>query len=184
MFVMTKVHPTGRSLPPGFGLQWEFAESDKQMARKAIIFLENRRLLFGERHMEDEMDCVRSAIEIRNRITDLIPAAREGKGVELSLRAIRAACTQFVNAAGPEAQNFRGFRGHGANPFGQALGELRSLVGIQVALLVDQYKFKVEEDLLSIFPPSDDQNLSWIPRFQKEVVGYALGPRHPPDKRP
>lgn len=170
---MTKVRPTGFSLPPGFGIQWEFAESDKQIARNAIIFLENRRLLFGERHMEDEMHCVRSAIEIRNRLTDLIPSARQGKGVEQSLRAIRAACTQFVNQAGPGARNFQGFHGHGANPFGQALGELRSLVGIQLALLVDRYKFKVEEDLLSIFPPSDDQDLSWVPGFQEEVVGYA-----------
>lgn len=165
---MTKVRTTGLSLPPGFGIQWEFVESDKEIARKAIIFLENRRLLFGERHTEDEMDCVRSAVEIRNRLTDLIPSAHEGRGVEQSLRAIRAACTQFVNQAGPEARNFRGFYGGGANPFGQALGELRSLVGIQLALLVDRYKFKVEEDLLSIFPPSDDQDLAWLPGFGGE----------------
>lgn len=170
---MAKVRPTGFSIPPGFGVQWEFAESDKEIARKAIIFLENRRLLFGERHMEDEMVCVRSAIEIRNRLTDLIPSAREGGGVEQSLRAVRAACTQFVNQAGQEARNFRGFHGAGANPFGQALGELRSLVGIQLALLVDHYKFKVEENLLSIFPPSDEQDLSWIPGFQEDVMGYA-----------
>jgi hypothetical protein len=180
---MTKVRPTGFSIPPGFGVQWEFAESDKQIARKAIVFLENRRLLFGERHMEDEMDCVRSAIEIRNRLTDLIPSAREGKGVEQSLRAIRAACTRFVNAAGPEARNFRGFHGSGANPFGQALGELRSLVGIQVALLVDQYKLEVEKDLLSIFPPSDDQDLSWVPGFERDEVFYAR-PWPSPDTRP
>jgi hypothetical protein len=98
---MTKIRPTGLSVPPGFGLQWEFTDSDKEIARKAIIFLENRRVLFGERHMEDEMECVYSAIDIRNYFTDLIPSAREGGGVEQSLRAIRAACTQFVNKAGP-----------------------------------------------------------------------------------
>jgi hypothetical protein len=163
--VMAKVRPTGFSLPPGFGIQWEFAEGDKAIARKVVIFLENRRLLFGERHMEDEMYCVRSAIEIRNWLTDLIPSARDGGGAEQSLRAIRAACTQFVNQAGPEARNFRGLYGDGANLFGQALGQLRSLVGIQLALLVDRYKFKVEDDLLVIFPPSDDQE-SWIPGFE------------------
>jgi hypothetical protein len=165
---MTKVRPTGLSLPPGFGVQWEFTESDKQIARTAIIFLENRRLLFGRRHMEDELDCVRSAIEIRNRLTELIPSARDGGGVEQSLRGIRAACIQFVNQAGPEARNFRSPYGGFPLPFGQALGELRTLVGIQLALLVDRYKFEVEEDLLSIFPPSDDEDLSWIPGFGEQ----------------
>jgi hypothetical protein len=163
--IMTRVRPTGFSVPPGFGVQWEFAESDKEIARKAIIFLENRRLLFGDRHREDVMFCVQSAIEIRNRFTDLIPSAREGGGVEQSLRAIRAACTQFVNKAGPMGTNFNGFVGYGANPFGLALGELRSLVGIQVALLADRYKFRVEGALQSIFPPMDDKDLSWVPGF-------------------
>lgn len=163
---MAKVRPTGFSVPPGFGLQWEFTDGDKEIARKAIIFLENRRVLFGERHMEDEMDCVYSAIDIRNYLTDLISSARAGGGVERSLRAIRAACTRFVNQAGPGARNFRGYYGFFSfNPFGQALGELRSLTGIQLALLADRYKLSVEEDLLSIFPPSDDQDLTWVPGF-------------------
>jgi hypothetical protein len=162
---MPKVRPTGFSLPPGFGVQWEFVGDDKDIARQAIIFLENKRLLFREIHLEDEIDCVRAAIEIRNRLTDLIPSARDGGGVEQCLRAIRAACTQFVNEAGPEARNFLGFSYPEVNRFGQALGELRSLVGIQVALLVDRYNLEVEEGLLSIFPPSDDQDLSWVPGF-------------------
>ncbi len=163
--VMAKVRITGISLPAGFGVQWEFAEGDKEIARKAITFLENRRVLFGERHMEDEMHCVRSAIEIRNKLTDLIPSAADGGGVEHSLRAIRAACTQFVNRAGPGAMNFRGHYGGAVNPFGLALGDLRSLVGIQVALLADRYGLKVEEDLHTIFPPPDDPDLSWLPGF-------------------
>jgi hypothetical protein len=162
---MTKVRPTGFSLPPGFGVQWEFADSDRNIARKAIAFLENRRLLFGDRHYEDELECVRSAIQIRDKLSELIPLASEGGGVEQSLRAVRAACTQFVNKAGPGASNFRGLHGGTANLFGQALGELSSLVGIQVALLADRYKLAVEEGLMSIFPPPDGQDLSWIPGF-------------------
>jgi hypothetical protein len=172
---MTRVRPTGFSLPPGFGLQWEFVDSDKEIARKTIIFLENRRLLCGgpSNMVEDALHCVRSAIEIRTWLTDLIPSAHEGGGVEQSLRAIRAACTRFVNKAGREGMYFRrevvNSRGFGgASSFGKALGELRSLVGIQVALLADKYKLEVEESLLSIFPPSGEQNLSWVPGFDVE----------------
>lgn len=171
---MARVRPSGFSLPPGFGLQWEFVDSDKEVARKAVIFLENRRLLYlkSPNEVEDAKHCVRSAIEIRTRLTDLIPSVREGGGVEQSLRAIRAACTQFVNKAGREGMYFRrevvNSRGVGASYFGKALGELRSLVGIQVALLADHYKLEVEAGLLSIFPPSDEQDLSWVPGFYAE----------------
>lgn len=161
---MTRVRPTGFSLPTGFGFQWEYVESDKDVARTAVVYLEDRRLLFGERHLEDEYECLMSALDIRKRLTELIPAASPDGGVERSLRAIRAACTQFVNKAGRNAENFRGFHGAGTNPFGLAIGELRSLVGIQVEVLVRRYDFEVEEELLSIFPPPD-QNLSWLPGF-------------------
>ena len=162
---MTKVRPLGFTLPLGIGFQWEFVESDKDIARKAIIFLENRRLLFGERHSGDERHCLLSAIQIRDRLTDLIPSAHDGGGVEQCLREIRAACIQFVNRAGLEAENFRGLYGGGDNPFGQALRELCSRVGSPLAFLVERYNFKVEEGLLSIFPRSD---LSWIPGFEEE----------------
>jgi hypothetical protein len=163
---MTKVRPTGFSLP-AFGLQWEFVQSDKDVARTAVIYLEDRRVLFGDRDMEDGYYCLMSALEIRQRLTGLIPTASPGGGVEQSLRAIRAACTRFANRAGPEANNFRSFNDVGTNQFGLALGELRSLVGIQVALLVGQFDLEVEEDLLSIFPPPD-QDLSWLPGFKSE----------------
>ena len=149
-------------------MQWEFVPGDKQLARKAIIYLENRRLLFGRRHMEDEMECVRSAVQIRNYLTKLIPSAKPGGGVDNSLRAMRAACLSFVNAAGPGAMNFRGWHGGEAGPFGQALGELRTLVGIQLAILVSRYDLEIEEELASIFPPTDRDDISWVPGFEAE----------------
>jgi hypothetical protein len=53
----------------GFSVQWDYAEGDEEVARRVIIFLEDRRLLFGERHLEDEMHCLQSAIEIRYFLT-------------------------------------------------------------------------------------------------------------------
>jgi Family of unknown function (DUF6650) len=159
---------TNVTIPPGFGVTWEFVPGDKELARQAIIFLENRRVLFGARHLEDEMECVQSAVEIRNRLTDLIPAAKQGGGVENSIRAMRAACLKFVEAAGPGGRNFRGRHGGGAGPFGQALGELRSLMGVQLALLTARYDLEIEEELASIFPPADRDDLSWLPGFESQ----------------
>ena len=49
----------------GFSINWDKAKGDKEIAEAVIAFLEDRRLLFGDRHAEDEMHCVQSAIEIR-----------------------------------------------------------------------------------------------------------------------
>ena len=49
----------------GFSVNWEKVPGDKEVARRVVTFLEDRRLLFGERHREDELHCVLSATEIR-----------------------------------------------------------------------------------------------------------------------
>ena len=38
--IMSRVRPTGISVPPGFGLQWEFVHGDRELARRVVIFLE------------------------------------------------------------------------------------------------------------------------------------------------
>lgn len=66
-----------------------------------ITFLEDRRLLFGKRHSEDELHCVRSAIEIRRFLTEELTNAKPGKSLAESIRAMRTAMRAFVDAAGP-----------------------------------------------------------------------------------
>ena len=153
----------------GFGIDWAKNEGDFEVARQAVTFLEDRRILFGDRHLEDELYCVRSAIEARARLTHLIATAKPGKGLEGALRQMRAHFRRFVELAGPDAVNYRGqWRGLSeANPFGLALGELRSGVGIQLAVILSAYPLEIEPDLARILPPSADeeQDLSWIPGF-------------------
>lgn len=42
----------------GIGINWERTPGDERIARAVIIFLEDRRLLFGDRHLEGEAHCV------------------------------------------------------------------------------------------------------------------------------
>jgi len=136
---------------------------DKEIAKQTITFLEYRRVLFGERHCEDEMHCVISANEIRHFLTVKIGDARSRDLIE-SLRAMRAASTQFVDAAGPEARNFRHEWG-AENAFGLALGDFRTLMGVQIARIATQYDLTIEDDLAAILPPPDKEDLGWIPGF-------------------
>jgi hypothetical protein len=140
---------------------------DKEAAEITITFLENRRLLFGDRHAEDEMHCVQSANEIRHFLTAQIGAAHSKDLVE-SFRAMRAACRRFVEAGGPYARNFHVRPGWPDNIFGLALADLRTLVGVQIARIAKQYDLSVEADLAAILPPPDEENLSWIPGFDRQ----------------
>ena len=153
---------TGLSLP-WLGAQWERVPGDKEVAERMITFLENRRLLFGERHLEDEIHCVQSANEIRHFLTGQISPARSSDLVE-SLRAMRAASRRFVDAAGPNARNFRS-DWQGSNRFALALGDLRTLMGVQIARLAKQYDLAIEDDLAGILPPPDEEDLAWMPGF-------------------
>lgn len=137
----------------GFSLNWEKVPGDEDVARRVITFLEDRRLLFGERHAEDELDCVHSAIEIRHFLTEELARAKPGRSLAESLRAIRTAMRAFVDAAGPDARDFRYYHGHMTDHFSLALGELRSRVGMHLAVIADQYGIEVEPDLARILPP-------------------------------
>lgn len=153
----------------GFGADWEKTEGDRDVARQVVTFLEDRRVLFGDRHLEDEIYCVRSALETRAKLTELITAAKPGKNLEAALRQMRAHFRRFVELAGPEARNYRdSWRGPSeASPFGLALGELRSGVGIQLAMILGAYPMEIESGLARILPPSadDEQDISWLPGF-------------------
>lgn len=158
-------------LGTGATLTWAKTAGDEAVARAVITFLEDRRLLFGDRHMEDEMHCVRSAVEIRAFLTEQIVKSKPGKQLDESLRAMRAACRQFVDKAGLDGVHFqhRGYM-HEVDRFSLALGDLRSLVGVQLAALVQVYDLPIEPDLARILPPRDQddepQDLSWIPGFE------------------
>ena len=140
----------------GYSVNWERVEGDKDVARAVIGFLEDRRLLFGDRHVEDEGHCVTSALEIRKFLTEQLANAKPGKSLDASPRAMRSACRKFIDAAGPQGRNFqRRHWGYETDPFGLALGDLRTAIGMQVALVADQYDISVEDDLLRILPPED-----------------------------
>ena len=154
----------------GFSINWEKFPGDEEVARRMITFLEDRRVLFGKRHGEDEQYCVDSANRIRDFTTDQLTHAKAGKSLATSIRAIRTAVRAFVEAAGPRARNFS-YRRDGAmtDEFSLALGELRSRVGLHVALIAYHYGIQVEDELQQILPPVEEDDPSI-------VLGFEDGP--------
>lgn len=151
---------------PFVGVQWTKTARDKDIARAVVVFLEDRRVLFAHRHVEDEQHCVESVLQIRTFLTEQIMQAKPGKDLELALRHMRSACRRLLEAAGPRGREFWHHPGYGYDPFFLALGELRASVGYQLAVMGSQYPLQMEHNLASILPADDDgQDLSWLPGF-------------------
>lgn len=155
---------TGFSVPV-FGLQWNPPDAECVVARRVLTFLEDRRVLFVPSEMEIPFHGVQSVLHIREFLTaELGGLSGEGQLTQ-SLRAMRAACRKFLDAVGPEDGPVvrHGFsHGHYASwEFNQALGEMRGVFGIYVAILAATHGLDVEEGLAKIVPGVDGNDQSY-----------------------
>lgn len=148
---------TGLSVPI-FGVQWNPPEAECSVARRAIAFLEDRRVLYVPSEMELPHHCVESVLRIREFLTAELGKLDSESEVAKSLRAMRAACRKFlgtVEADQGRIIQFGASNGHYASwIFNGAVGELRGVFGIHVAALAASHGLDVEDELASILPAS------------------------------
>jgi hypothetical protein len=154
---------TGFSIPV-FGLQWNPPEAECIVARRVLTFLEDRRVLFVPSEMEIPFHGVQSVLRIREYLTGELGGLSGDGQLTQSLRSMRAACRKFLDAVGPEDGPVvrHGFsHGHYASwEFNQALGEMRGVFGIYVAILAATHGLDVEEGLAKIVPGIDREDPS------------------------
>ena len=143
--------PTGAASSP-VSLNWEKGPGDAEVAQRTITFLVDQRMLFGRRHHGDELECVTAAIKSRAFLTEELAKAEMGNSLARSLRAMRAALRTFIDAAGRDARNFRGHSGKSTDLYSRALESLRAIVGLHLAIIVDQYAIAIEPGLAKILP--------------------------------
>lgn len=68
---------TGISCPV-FGISWNPDEAERDIAKRIIVFLEAKRVLYSPYELETVFPVVESVTEIRNMITSEIPRMKEG----------------------------------------------------------------------------------------------------------
>jgi hypothetical protein len=148
---------TGLSCPV-FGVSWTPPPNEREAARKLVVFLEDRRVLYASDDMESPSHCVESILKVRSRLTESLELLPADAALTANLRAMRSACRKFLDAATPDVVRHAGYGGHQGSIFGSALGQLRGVFGVQVAAVAQQYGLDVEDDLASILPNRTDQD--------------------------
>jgi hypothetical protein len=139
---------------PVFGVSWNPPQPEIAVARRALAFLEDRRVLYNPYHLEVADHCVESVVDIRRFLTDLIGQLPPSSTLAEHLRAIRAACRTFLDDTSPGTRHALG--PHWAGPFETsfftALGELRARIGVHVAAIAVMHGIDVEGELASVLP--------------------------------
>lgn len=151
---------------PIFGFSWEPPRSDVAAAREVITFLEDRGALYEPYIVENPQYVIVSILSIRAEMTRIM--APGGLNAELmsSLRTIRAACRRFTNTLDAHTEGNRlivpptvfGIEQMHDIGFNQALGQLRGVVGTEVAKIAAAHGLDVEDGLASILPIADEAN--------------------------
>lgn len=156
----TARHITGISTPFG-GVQWsDPGPPQRELVRRLIVALEDRRVLYNPMQLEVRSQVDYSIHQIRAACTEALQHLGEGEFGALPIRAIREACRRYHDDANLDFPHMdfhaHDFRDHDATAgFFMALGAFRATVGYQVALLAAHYDFDVEGDLASVLPDLD-----------------------------
>ncbi len=145
---------TGFSCPI-FGVSWDPGVAKVTAARRVLVYLEDRRVLFAPFEAESPGHCVQSILDMRHFLTtELAQLDDKEDDIAPHLRAMRASCRRFLRSTDVLAD--RGpFYGSHEWVFNQALGELRGTFGVHIAMLSSKFGIDVEDDLATILPEAE-----------------------------
>jgi hypothetical protein len=155
----------GVSAPIG-GLQWERKDDDREIARRVLNLLADRRMLWKDFTVEIEEHCVASANRVREQVGMHLDNPEIGANLDRRLQLLQRLFRDFVDTTGPAGEEWARHRTPGTDPLSMALGRLRGLVGIQVGELAADYDLDVAEELATIVP---DQSGWFFERFDSST---------------
>ena len=149
---------TGFSIPI-FGISWQPSESETQVAKRVIDFLEDRRVLYSPYELEIPHHCISSVFEIRRMLTEEMGKLSKQQALSDDLKLMRASCRKFLDliqitridtSSHLRINSFDGW------VFYSALGEFRGTLGIYISKIAASYGIDIEGDLINTLPGVDD----------------------------
>ena len=89
---------------PIFGVSWNPPPDRRDIVRRLVAFLEDRRVLYQPYQLEQGPWVSDSVLEIRRELTDILKVAPEDRELIDPLLAVRAACRKYLNDTDPHAR--------------------------------------------------------------------------------
>ena len=150
---MTRYRMTGGSVGPFGGAQWERKDDDREIARRVLNLLADRRMLWKDFSVEIEEHCLQSANLARQELGKHLDNPEISSELARRLQLLQRLFRDFVDEVGPAGAEWdRPLRPMGTDPLSVALGRLRGLVGVQIGELAAEYDLDVSEELATIVP--------------------------------
>lgn len=145
---------TGISCPI-FGVSWNPPIDQRTIARKLILYLESKRVLYADLNDKFACSCVKSVLEIKSYLTNQIADVTEGSELEGYVRAMRNACNTFLSKCPMEKKDKCAYCHFGSIEnmlFTIALGQMRESFGIMIGQISKAFGLDVEDALAQIIP--------------------------------
>lgn len=149
---------TGFSIPI-FGISWTPAKLEIETAKKVLIFLEDKRVLYIVYELESPRHCMTSVIQMREFLTTQLFDLGDKSELANILRAMRSACRKFLASVQEQWYFDKGLGEikHNLGMGGQihfynAMGELRATMGILIARIIIMHGLSFEGELINIIP--------------------------------
>ncbi|MGC4108718.1 MAG: hypothetical protein QM753_20535 [Thermomicrobiales bacterium] len=159
---------------PVFGVSWNPPEAEVTAAKRIIAYLEDRRVLYAPTSMEYPSHCVESVLDVRRFLTEELGKLDPHNPLAQNLQGMCAACRKFLNqiqtlSRGDDERYDRFMSAiiqhmgsYEAWVFISALGELRTTVGLHIALIAVRNGLDIEDDLATILPGELDNDGSVV----------------------
>jgi len=162
---MVRYRVTGGSIGPVGGVQWERKDDDREIARRVLNLLSDRRMLWRDFSVEIEEHCVQSAMSVREHLGVHLDNPEVSADLARRIGLLQRLFRDFVDEVGPGGGEWdRHWRPAGTDPLSVALGRLRGLVGVQVGQLAADFDLEVTDELATIVP---DQAGWFFERFDE-----------------
>lgn len=142
-----------------FGISWTSAKLEINAVKKVITFLEDRRVLYIVYELKNPKHCIDSIIKIRELLTNTLFDVDTDGELGMTLKAMRNTCRKFLNEVQSEFYFKNGHELHLNNlgmgaqiHFFNAMGELRTTMGIFIAKILVMHTLDCESELQAILP--------------------------------
>ena len=86
----------GISVPIG-GISWEYTEFGQKGIQEMFYYLESKRLLINPKEMENKEWSEKSAIEIKNKLVDILSRYKYDQNIITIIKQMVDACNEFLD---------------------------------------------------------------------------------------